>query len=210
MLREIEAGLQEMGLSYSGRQVSQLAEFSELLKKWNKAFNLIGRRKPDRLLSYHIFDSLTASAYIRGNQVLDVGSGAGLPGIPLAIMNEKVKFYLLDSNGKKTRFLKQAAIELSLIDRVEVVNSRLEEYHPRRPFDTVISRAFSSLEDFVKSSLHVCDQQSLIVAMKGPRVDIELKSLNADFRIVKTVAVQVPGIEAERYLVCLQRLTEEI
>ncbi len=209
MQDKIKAGLRTLGLTYTSDQVRQLAEFVRLIKKWSQAFNLVANDNTEQLLNQHVFDSLAVNAYLQGNRILDVGAGAGFPGIPLAIMNKEFQFSLLDSNGKKTRFLWQAALELSLAERIEVIKSRIEEYHPAQPFDTVISRAFAGLGEFVRASLHVCDQHSLMLAMKSRRLDAELRAMKTDVRVLQTIPLRVPGIEAERYLVCLQRLTEK-
>ncbi|MBN1378732.1 MAG: 16S rRNA (guanine(527)-N(7))-methyltransferase RsmG [Gammaproteobacteria bacterium] len=204
----LESSLNRSGQSYTPRQLDQLLTFVRLLEKWSKTFNLIGKQNQERIVSHHVLDSLSAMPYLRGNRMLDVGSGAGLPGIPLAVVRPDVHFVLLDSNGKKTRFMQQVIVELCLSDRVEVIKSRIEEYHPGHAFDTVISRAFASLGDFVKSSLHLCDQHSILLAMKGRRPDSELKTLSTDVKVIEVAAVSVPDVKAERHIVCLQKASD--
>lgn len=203
--KALESGLGLLSLTYLPEQWTQLLAYVAMLEKWNRVFNLIATRDHDRIISHHILDSLSCAGYIRGTNLLDAGSGAGLPGIPLAIMRPEWRILLLDSNGKKTRFLQQVIIELGLVGRVEVVKSRIEEYRPAQPFDTVISRAFASLEEFVKSTLHLCDRHTVLLAMKGRRPDDELKTLSAEAEVLEVAAVKVPGIEAERHIVCLQK-----
>jgi 16S rRNA (guanine527-N7)-methyltransferase len=205
---QLATGLTELGLSYKPEQVDQLLAFIRLLEKWNRVFNLLGEQDSQRILGYHLLDSLAVAPHLRGPRVLDVGSGAGLPGIPLAIMKPDMRFTLLDSNGKKTRFLKQAVIELSLSERVQVIKSRIEEYRPAQSFDTVISRAFASLGDFAESCLHLCDQHSIILAMKGRRPDSEMSTLQSGVEVVSVTPITVPGVVAERHIVYLKKKSD--
>jgi 16S rRNA (guanine527-N7)-methyltransferase len=201
----LESGLQQLDLPYTPEQLTQLLAYVKILEKWNRVFNLIGTLDRERLVNRHILDSLSCLAYVKGKTVLDAGSGAGLPGIPLAILRPELNLVLLDSNGKKTRFLQQAVMELGLADRVKVVKSRIEEYRPGQPFDTVVSRAFAGLGDFVASSLPLCDQQTVLLAMKGRLSESELNTLNPGVKVLDIAAIKVPGVEAERHIVCLQK-----
>lgn len=197
-------GCQALGLPVSSQQQSQLLEYVDLLHQWNKVFNLTAIRDPHTMLSHHILDSLAVLPYLEGDTVLDVGSGAGLPGIPLAVMAPDKRFVLLDSNGKKTRFIQQSLQKLDLAGRVEVIKMRIEQYRPALPFATVTSRAFSSLEAFVTLCRQACDQHTVLLAMKGRRPDDELSALGSEFRVKAVTALSVPGLEAERHLVSLQ------
>jgi 16S rRNA (guanine527-N7)-methyltransferase len=203
----LESGLRLLGGTATAEQKNQLSAYVNLLEKWSRTYNLVADAGPERIISHHILDSLTVLPYLNGGIILDVGSGAGLPGIPLAIMQPEFRFVLLDSNGKKTRFLQQTIIELGLSSRVETVKSRIEEYHPGHAFDTVISRAFAGLEDFVSFSLHLCDRHSVLLAMKGRYPESELRGLNTGVEITAVKAVTVPGVQAERHIVCLQKIS---
>ena len=145
--QDLQAGLQQLKLDCSSQQLEKLLQYLELLQRWNKAFNLTAIRDPLQMVRLHLLDSLAIHPYIQGvKSIIDVGTGPGLPGIPLAILNPQVNFTLLDSNGKKTRFLFQAINELKLPNASEI-NHRVEAYKPNQLFDAVISRAFSSISD---------------------------------------------------------------
>ena len=202
----LESGISLLGESATTEQKKQLSAYAGLLEKWNRTYNLVADADPERIISRHILDSLTALPCLKAGRILDAGSGAGLPGIPLAILRPESRFVLLDSNGKKTRFLQQAVIELGLSSRVETVKSRIEEYHPGHAFDTVISRAFAGLEDFVSFCLHLCDRQSVLLAMKGRYPESELRALKTGVEITAVKAVAVPGVQAERHIVCLKKV----
>lgn len=174
---QIESGLASIGVSLSSGQVEQLIRYLQLLHKWNKAFNLTAVRDPSQMVSRHLVDSLQVAPWVQGQRVVDVGSGAGLPGIPLAIAFPEREFVLLDSNGKKTRFLTQAKLTLSLAN-VEVVQSRIEDFRPGKRFDTVVSRAFASLGDFWRSAHHLLAPDGRFLAMKGRYPAAELDELN--------------------------------
>ena len=152
--QQLSQGLAEMKLAATAHQQRQLLDYLALLEKWNRTFNLTAVRDPAIVVSRQLLDSLSIQDLLRGEHVLDVGSGAGLPGIPLAIMNPERAFTLLDTNGKKTRFLRQAKLELRL-DNVQVEQVRVEQYHPPRLFDTITSRAFASLPDMVELTRHL-------------------------------------------------------
>ncbi|TXH66529.1 MAG: 16S rRNA (guanine(527)-N(7))-methyltransferase RsmG, partial [Thiothrix sp.] len=141
----------DLGLALSDQQDQQLQQYLELLQRWNKVYNLTAVRDPEQMLPLHLWDSLSIVPFIQAQTCLDVGSGAGLPGIPLAILRPTQHFTLLDTNGKKTRFIQQAALELGLAN-VEVVQTRVEQWQPEQKFAAIISRAFASLADFVTVS----------------------------------------------------------
>jgi len=203
---ELVEGAASLGLSLSDAQQDQLLAYLALLVKWNKAYNLTAVRDPDEMVSRHLLDSLSVLPFVAegGNSWLDVGSGGGMPGIPLAIMFPERRFTLLDSNGKKTRFLTQVKLELGLAN-LEVIHSRVEAYRPEQPFQGVCSRAFSSLQDFADWTRHLGDGETRWLAMKGVQPDDELQALPADFRLVACEVLKVPGCQGQRHLLILRR-----
>jgi 16S rRNA (guanine527-N7)-methyltransferase len=192
-------GLESLNLAFDEEKIEQLMSFIKLLEKWNKAYNLTSIRNTEDMVSLHLLDSLAILPFIEGKYVIDIGTGAGLPGIPLAIYLPGIDFTLLDSNAKKTRFVQQAILELKL-NNVTVCHSRVENYLPETSFDTVITRAFASLSDIVKLSAHLVSQSGVILAMKGQLPDEQ------DINSAKTtlIPINVPGIPAKRCLVKMQ------
>ncbi|MFZ9609420.1 MAG: 16S rRNA (guanine(527)-N(7))-methyltransferase RsmG [Methylococcales bacterium] len=192
-------GLESLNLAFDEKKIEQLMSFIKLLEKWNKAYNLTSIRNTEDMVSLHLLDSLAILPFIEGKYVIDIGTGAGLPGIPLAIYLPGIDFTLLDSNAKKTRFVQQAILELKL-NNVTVCHSRVENYLPETSFDTVITRAFASLSDIVKLSAHLVSQSGVILAMKGQLPDEQ------DINSAKTtlIPINVPGIPAKRCLVKMQ------
>jgi 16S rRNA (guanine527-N7)-methyltransferase len=185
-------------------QQQQLQHYLQLLQRWNKVYNLTAVRDPAQMQIVHLDDSLSVAPFLRGKTCLDVGSGAGLPGIPLAIVQPQRQFTLLDTNGKKTRFMQQAVLELGL-KNVKVVQTRVESWQPEVCFDAVISRAFASLHDFVTfTGKQVCEG-GILYAMKGRYPADELAALPAGWRVVAEHPLQVPGLDAQRHLLELQR-----
>lgn len=182
---------------------AQLAQYVTLLARWNKTYNLTAVRDEMAMVPRHILDSLVVRPYLHGVCVLDIGTGAGLPGIPLAITEPERTFTLLDSNGKKTRFCLQAASELELAN-IEVVRERVEDYRPAQGFDTVISRAFSDISAFVAVAQPLLAAGGRILAMKGAFPHAELASLPANVQVRAVHPLAVPGLDAERHLVELE------
>ncbi len=203
---ELSQGARELGVELSPQQLEQLLAYLALLIKWNKAYNLTAVRDPDEMVSRHLLDSLSVAPFVAeaGDNWLDVGSGGGMPGIPLAILFPERQFTLLDSNGKKTRFLTQVKLELKLAN-LQVIHSRVEEFKPEQPFDGVCSRAFSSLEDFSNWTRHLGSAQTQWLAMKGVHPDDELQALPTDFRLSATHVLKVPGCQGQRHLLILRR-----
>lgn len=203
---ELARGALELGVEVSPQQQEQLLAYLALLIKWNKAYNLTAVRDPDEMVSRHLLDSLSVVPYVAeaGDNWLDVGSGGGMPGIPLAILFPERQFTLLDSNGKKTRFLTQVKLELKLAN-LDVIHSRVEAFTPEQPFSGIVSRAFSSLEDFSNWTRHLGDGQTQWLAMKGVHPDDELQALPADFRLTATHVLKVPGCQGQRHLLILRR-----
>lgn len=203
---ELSQGALELGVELSAQQHEQLLDYLALLIKWNKAYNLTAVRDPDEMVSRHLLDSLSVVPFISeaGDNWLDVGSGGGMPGIPLAILFPERQFTLLDSNGKKTRFLTQVKLELKLAN-LQVIHSRVEAFTPAVPFSGICSRAFSSLEDFSNWTRHLGDGNTQWLAMKGVHPDDELQALPADFRLTATHVLKVPGCQGQRHLLILRR-----
>jgi 16S rRNA (guanine527-N7)-methyltransferase len=202
--QELSTGARELGIQLSETQHSQLLAYLALLIKWNKAYNLTAVRKPDEMVSRHLLDSLSVVPFVEGERWLDVGSGGGMPGIPLAIMFPEMKVSLLDSNGKKARFQTQVKLELKL-DNMQVIHSRAEEFQPDQPFTGIISRAFSSLEDFAVWTRHMGNTDTRWLAMKGLHPADELVALPADFHLDSAHALAVPGCQGQRHLLILRR-----
>jgi 16S rRNA (guanine527-N7)-methyltransferase len=201
---ELSVGARELGVELSEIQHSQLLAYLALLIKWNKAYNLTAVRDPDEMVSRHLLDSLSVVRFIEGERQLDVGSGGGMPGIPLAILFPDMKVTVLDSNGKKTRFLTQVKLELALTN-LDVIHSRAEAFQPALPFNGIISRAFSSLEDFTQWTWHMGDVETRWLAMKGLHPVDELVALPADFHLESAQALAVPGCQGQRHLLILRR-----
>lgn len=197
---QIEAGAGTLGMALAVRQRDQLAAYLELLSRWNQAFNLTAIRDPNEMVTRHILDSLTVTPHLWGDRICDVGTGAGLPGIPLAVVCPDKRFTLLDSNGKKTRFLVQVVAELG-IPNVTVVNSRAEQFTMEEPFTTVVTRAFSSLADMLASSRHLLAPDGRFLAMKGTYPHEELAALPPGFRLESVIELHVPGLAGARHLV---------
>jgi len=200
---KLASGLEQMGLSLSTEQQDRLLDYIALLQKWNKVYNLTAVREPENMLYQHLLDSLAVLPYVGTGRLLDVGSGAGLPGIPLAVVKPELQISLLDSNHKKTTFLRQACIELGL-SNVAVECVRVDIFTPQQSFDTVISRAFSDLSEFVRLSARLCRSGGTLLAMKGVYPHDELAQLPAEYQQVEVVALNVPGLEAQRHLVIIR------
>jgi len=199
----LAVGLAELGLVLPPERVLSLLKYLELLAKWNKIYNLTAIREPERMLSQHLLDSLTVLPFIKGSNILDVGSGGGLPGIPLAIALPEKQFTLLDSNQKKATFLKQACIELRLAN-VTVACERVESWQPEHAFEIVISRAFSDLALFSKLAGHLCAANGAMLAMKGVEPHEEALQLPANVTVEQIIPLKVPTLDAERHLVVMR------
>ncbi|MFO7603994.1 MAG: 16S rRNA (guanine(527)-N(7))-methyltransferase RsmG [Gammaproteobacteria bacterium] len=197
---DLESGLAALSLPTS-LGTPALAYLS-LLSHWNQAYNLTAIRTPAEMVRLHLLDSFSVHPYLHGDRVLDVGTGAGLPGIPLALANPERDFTLLDSLGKKTRFLQQAVNHLEL-ENVTVVQSRIEDFQPSLGFSTVISRAFASLQDMVHHSRHCLARGGHLLAMKGQYPHAELAALGPEVEVLSVEQLEVPGLSAERHLVIM-------
>jgi 16S rRNA (guanine527-N7)-methyltransferase len=194
----LSSGLTKLNLPHTPEQMEQLLGFIKLIAKWNKSYNLTAVRNNEDMARLHILDSLAILPHIHGQSVIDIGTGAGLPGIPLAIYLPDIEFLLLDSNAKKTRFVQQVILELKL-KNVHVIHSRAEDYQPEQGFDTIITRAFASLPDIIKLTAHLLSHNGILLAMKGQIPQIELAQVNGT-----VIPVKVPEVDAER---CLVRIT---
>jgi chromosome partitioning protein len=198
----LSAALEEFGLPFTPAQQDKLLVYLRLLAKWNKVYNLTAIHEPERMLTHHILDSLAILPYVQADRLLDVGSGGGLPGIPLAVAMPDLQVTLMDSNGKKCAFMQQAVIELGLYN-VKVAHARAEDYQPEACFDQIVSRAFSDLGDFVRVSRHLLCPEGEWLAMKGVYPQDELARL-ADARVKADIKLSVPGLGADRHLIIME------
>ncbi|HHT7629942.1 16S rRNA (guanine(527)-N(7))-methyltransferase RsmG [Pasteurella multocida] len=201
--QKLEILLKQTALSITDQQKEQLIKLVLLLNKWNKAYNLTSVRDPMEMLVKHILDSVVVSPHLQGKHFIDVGTGPGLPGLPLAIVNPNKHFVLLDSLGKRISFIRNAIRELGL-DNVEAVLSRVEEYHPEQPFDGVLSRAFASLKDMTDWCQHLPKQDGYFYALKGLYHQEEVQELSEKFTIQQVIRLQVPELIGERHLVIVK------
>ena len=202
MLAKLDRLLTQANISLTDQQKQQLVDFVKLLDKWNKAYNLTSVRNPDEMLVKHIMDSLVVSQHLQGQQFIDVGTGPGLPGIPLAIANPDKQFVLLDSLGKRITFIKNAIRELKLTN-VTPVLSRVEEYQEQQ-FDGVLSRAFASLNDMVDWCYHLPNESGCFYALKGQYQQEEIAEVNQPVELIDVIKLSVPELIGERHLVVLK------
>jgi 16S rRNA (guanine527-N7)-methyltransferase len=200
---QLQHGVAGLGLTLPAGAQGRLLQYLRLLSKWNRIYNLTAIREPSRLVSHHLLDSLAVVPHLEGASVVDVGTGAGLPGIPLALARPEWTVTLLDSNHKKAAFLRQVVLELNL-ENIQVVTERAEHWRSAPLFDIAISRAFSDLPGFVDTARHLCRPGGLLAAMKGIYPDEELAQLGPEIRVRKVVTLEVPGVRASRHLVVLQ------
>ena len=198
----LEEGLYDLELEEILGGDNLLMEYVTELMNWNRVYNLTSVRKPTDIVTRHILDSLTILPHLHGERILDIGTGAGLPGIPLAIACPEREFVLLDSSSKKLRFVQQTLGILNL-DNVTLVDSRVEEFQPDALFDTIICRAFSDLPDFYRYAARLCNDEGRMLAMKGVYPMTEVECLEDKSVIEDVVALKVPGLDAERHLVIM-------
>ncbi|BCU57688.1 16S rRNA (guanine(527)-N(7))-methyltransferase RsmG [Enterobacter kobei] len=203
MLNKLSRLLDEAGISLTDHQKNQLVAYVDMLHKWNKAYNLTSVRDPNEMLIRHILDSVVVAPHLVGSRFIDVGTGPGLPGIPLSIVLPDAHFTLLDSLGKRIRFLRQVQHELGLTN-ITPVQSRVEDFPAEPPFDGVISRAFASLNDMVSWCHHLPGQGGRFYALKGQLPDDEIGQLPAEFAVDSVIKLRVPQLDGERHLVMIK------
>ncbi|HCL5344506.1 TPA: 16S rRNA (guanine(527)-N(7))-methyltransferase RsmG [Salmonella enterica] len=203
MLNKLSRLLDEAGISLTDHQKTLLIAYVDMLHKWNKAYNLTSVRDPAEMVVRHILDSIVVAPYLQGQRFIDVGTGPGLPGIPLAIVLPDAHFTLLDSLGKRVRFLRQIQHELKL-ENIAPVQSRVEVYPSEPPFDGVISRAFASLNDMVSWCHHLPGEKGRFYALKGQLPEDEIASLPGNFSVESVEKLRVPQLEGERHLVIIK------
>lgn len=206
LLQKLNAGIDRLALDLTKDQIKKLADYIDLLVKWNKAYNLTAIRDPEEMVVKHLLDSLAIVPHIDRSPLLDVGTGPGLPGIPLAITRPELDITLLDSNGKKTRFLTQAKVSLGL-DNVTVIHGRVEQaikdQKTDKRFQIVTSRAFASLSDMVTLARETLAEDGHFVAMKGIIPSDEITDLPAWAKVEQIIPLNVPNLDAERHLIIL-------
>lgn len=202
--RQLAAGLGTLGVEADATAIERLTGYIGLLRKWNRAYNLTSIRAPEQMVTHHLLDSAAVLPFVRGSTVLDVGTGAGLPGLVLAVLDDGRFYTLLDATGKKTLFCEHAIDTLG-IGNASVVNARVEDYRPERPFDTVVARAFSSLAEFALLAGPACAPGGRLLAMKGADPAPETARLLPGWRVDGTHTLTVPGLDARRHVVVLER-----
>ena len=199
---KISNGLSQLAISDD--KVDKLLAFIYLLEKWNKTYNITAIRDLEQMVILHIIDSASVYNYLKGNSIIDVGTGGGIPGIIFAILNPNLKVTLLDSSQKKTRFLRFAKRQLK-IENIEVVCERVEKYQPNIAYDVVISRAFSEVGNFLKLAGHLCSQNGKIYAMKGPRKESEKDAIIYGYELINDIDIDVPFLDATRRLLIFDK-----
>lgn len=200
LLELLHRGLVGMGQSLDRQTESQLIRYIELISQWNKVFRLSSIYDLDAMVTRHLLDSLAVLPYVKGRTIVDVGTGAGLPGIPLAITMPDRHFCLIDTNRKKIQFLEKVCQQLSLRN-VHIVNRAVEEFHVEPLFETVISRSFNTLNEFLTLSQHLVKPEGQTLAMKGVYPLTELQDLNPHFKLIEVHPLNIPALSAERHLV---------
>lgn len=198
----LHEGLEELGITVNE---NQLMDYLGLLEKWNRAYNLTAIRERDTMITHHLLDSLAIAPWVHGERIIDVGTGAGFPGIPLAIAHPEWQITLLDSNGKKTRFLQEVKRSLRL-ENIDIIQTRVETYLPSPGFDTVTSRAFSALSQMLSWTKHLLNHQGKWLAMKGRYPEEELHTLHQPFQVEH---YSVPHLDGERCCIIIDNVTEE-
>ena len=200
---QLQNGVKSLKLELDSDTIDKFIAYLSLFTQWNTAYNLSAINDPGQIVSKHLLDSLSVTGFLSGNSIIDVGTGAGLPGIPLALALPTKQFALLDSNGKKTRFLYQVKEELQL-GNITIINERLEKYLPESKYDGVISRAFTKLPAFVAGCRHLLVEGGRIWAMKGVFPQTELSELEKQYIVEDSFPLRVPGLNAERCLLIIK------
>lgn len=197
----LSVGLEKIGIALDFQSQQKLLHFLEFLQKWNRTYNLTAITEMEKMISYHLLDSLAIAPYISGNFILDVGSGAGFPGIPLSVLFPEKQWVLLDSNGKKARFLTQAKVEFKL-HNVEIIHQRVESWQSSRQFDQIMARAVGTIVDIIDQTQHLIDPNGSWLLLKSTIQAAELESLKINF---KTYPLEVPGVSGVRQVVIVKK-----
>ena len=198
------AGAQELGIALDAVQAAALMRLLTELREWNTRFNLTAIREPVDMVDKHLLDSLSIQPYLHGRRIADIGTGAGFPGLPLAVVNPRRQFTLIEATGKKVQFVRHA-IETLHIENVEIVQARAETWRPRAPFDSVIARALGKLADFIRVAGHLCARDGRMLAMKGREPTAEIEALPPGWRVRAVHELKVPGLAAARCVLELAR-----
>ena len=202
MAEQLKRGLIALGLTLDRDIQQRLLDYIALIEKWNRVYNLTAIREPEKMVSHHLLDSLAVAPHLHAKRLLDVGSGAGLPGIPLALAKPDTHVTLLDSNHKKAAFLNQAVIELKL-KNADVCSERVESWQKQNRFDVIISRAFSDMGEFVRITRHLLAPGGMFAAMKGLHPYEEIDKLPPGCKVQQVLPLAIPGLEGARYLVLI-------
>lgn len=200
---DLQKQLIQNHLAFSEPVIAKLTDYLLLLEKWGQVYNLTSIRDPIQMIPKHILDSLSISPYLQGTRILDVGTGAGLPGIPLALTHPHCHFTLLDSNGKKTRFLTHV-IQTLAISNIDIIQKRVEQFQVNICFDSIITRAFTSLTDFLKKTHHLACQKGIFLSMKGQYPTEEINQLDATFTVMSINPIQINGLNNERHVIVIK------
>lgn len=202
--KTLVAGARDLGIELEPTQTAALLRLITELREWNERFNLTAITEPVDMVRKHLLDSLSLQPHLRGTRIADVGTGAGFPGLPLAVISPERQFALIEATGKKARFVRHAAEVMGLAN-VEVIPARAEAWRGPAPFDCVLARALGKLPDFVRVAGHLCAPRGRMFAMKGRRPESEIQGLPAGWRAVAVHDIQVPGLDALRCIVELGR-----
>ncbi len=202
--KTLVVGAREMGIALGAAQAQALLRLTSELREWNRRFNLTAITDPADMVRKHLLDSLSPQPYLQGARIADVGTGAGFPGLPLALINPERRFALIEATAKKARFVRHAA-ELIGLANVEVIPARAENWRGPAPFDCVLARALGKLGEFVRVAGHLCAPGGRMLAMKGRRPAAEIRELPVAWRAVAVHEVRIPGLAAERCIVELER-----
>lgn len=206
-LETLPAAARELGVTLDGGAARKLSSLLDELLKWNAAYNLTAITDRREMVTHHLLDSLSVHPWLHGETVADVGTGAGFPGLPLALVNPSRRFTLIDSNNKKVRFVSHAARTLAL-NNVSAVHARSESFRPDKPFDTVVARAFAALPELLKLVAPLCGPDTLVLAMKGRRPDDELAAVPPQWQVLGVHPLKVPGLQEDRHLVMARKIDQ--
>ena len=201
---QLKRGLVALGLTLDREIQQRLLDYIALIEKWNRVYNLTAIREPEKMVSHHLLDSLAVAPHLRARRLLDVGSGAGLPGIPLALVSPDTQVTLLDSNHKKAAFLSQAIMELKL-KNAAICNERVESWQTQNRFDAIISRAFSDMGEFVRITRHLLAPGGMFAAMKGLHPYEEIERLPPGCKVEQVLPLAIPGVAGARHLVLIDQ-----